>query len=197
MKDTFWAEMSSTQRSESVNALFEGYVNDRTTLKQFVEQYDNALRDKVEKENKPDCKSFQEVIPCITHYEFGRQFQETYTNVKFKEFQDQLRGKIYCYPTLLNKYNSVCTFRVREDQIIEEKTIISEYIVSFIEEECDVRCECQHFEFRGILCNHILSVLPLVDLNIVPSKYILERWRKDFKRKLLVCLSNFTSMFNT
>jgi hypothetical protein len=86
VKDTFWAGMSSTQRSESVNAFFDGYVHARTSLKQFVEQYENALRDKVEKENKADSKSFQEVIPCITHYDFERQFQATYTNAKFKEF---------------------------------------------------------------------------------------------------------------
>jgi hypothetical protein len=49
VKDTFWAGMSSTQRSESVNAFFDGYVNSTTTLKQFVDQYDSALRDKVEK----------------------------------------------------------------------------------------------------------------------------------------------------
>ncbi|XP_038715049.1 protein FAR1-RELATED SEQUENCE 5-like [Tripterygium wilfordii] len=38
----FWAGMSTTQRSESMNAFFDGYVNSKTTLKQFVEQYENA-----------------------------------------------------------------------------------------------------------------------------------------------------------
>uniref|UniRef100_A0A8I6Z1N5 Protein FAR1-RELATED SEQUENCE n=1 Tax=Hordeum vulgare subsp. vulgare TaxID=112509 RepID=A0A8I6Z1N5_HORVV len=118
VKDTFWAGMSSTQRSESVNALFDGYVHARTTLKQFVEQYGNALRDKVEKENKADSKSFQEVIRCITDYDLEGQFQAAYTNAKFKEFQDQLRGKIYCYPTLMDKDGSPLMFRVREDRKI-------------------------------------------------------------------------------
>ena len=52
VKDIFWASMSTTQRSESMNEFFDGYVNSKTTLKQFVEQYDNALRSKVEKETK-------------------------------------------------------------------------------------------------------------------------------------------------
>ncbi|XP_028099318.1 protein FAR-RED IMPAIRED RESPONSE 1-like [Camellia sinensis] len=52
VKDMFWAGMSTTQRSESMNAFFDGYVNSKTTLKQFVEQYDNALRSKVEKRPK-------------------------------------------------------------------------------------------------------------------------------------------------
>ena len=33
LKDTFWAGMSTTQRSESINAFFDGYVNSKTTLK--------------------------------------------------------------------------------------------------------------------------------------------------------------------
>ncbi|KAA8517268.1 hypothetical protein F0562_017561 [Nyssa sinensis] len=46
VKDNFWAGMSTTQRSESMHAFFDGYVNVKTTLKQFVEQYENALKDK-------------------------------------------------------------------------------------------------------------------------------------------------------
>lgn len=51
VKDAFCAGLSTTQRSESMHAFFDKYVNSKTTLKQFVEQYDNALRDKCEKEN--------------------------------------------------------------------------------------------------------------------------------------------------
>ncbi|KQK04264.1 hypothetical protein BRADI_2g12691v3, partial [Brachypodium distachyon] len=178
VKDTFWAGMSSTQRCESVNAFFDGYVNARTTLKQFVEQYENALRDKVEKENKADSKSFQEVIPCITHYDFERQFQETYTNAKFK--------------TQVNKEGSLFTFRVREDRKIffegedgeiKDKRIISEFTVLFDQGECDV--------------HHILSVLALMEITEVPSRYILQQWRKDFKRKHTFIKCSYDDMLNT
>ena len=47
VKNIFWAGMSTTQQSESMNAFFDGYMNSKTTLKQFVEQYENALRSKV------------------------------------------------------------------------------------------------------------------------------------------------------
>ncbi|XP_028109969.1 protein FAR-RED IMPAIRED RESPONSE 1-like [Camellia sinensis] len=39
VKDIFWAGMSTTGRSKSMNAFFYGYVNSKTTLKQFVERY--------------------------------------------------------------------------------------------------------------------------------------------------------------
>ena len=50
MKTTFWVGMSTTQRSESMNAFFDGSVNSKTTLKQFVEKYEKAMESKIEKE---------------------------------------------------------------------------------------------------------------------------------------------------
>lgn len=56
VKDTFWAGMSTTQRSESINAFFDGYVQSTTTLKTFVEQYELALSKKVQKEEDEDAR---------------------------------------------------------------------------------------------------------------------------------------------
>ena len=72
VKDIFSAGMSTTQRSESMNAFFDGYVNPKTTLKQFVEQYDIALRSKVEKEKKSDFKSRHKLFDCLTTYGFEK-----------------------------------------------------------------------------------------------------------------------------
>lgn len=79
--------MSTTQRSESMNAFFDGYVNSKTTLKQFVEQYKNALASKVAKENKEDFNSYNSMYPCITNFEMEKELQYFYTNSKFREFQ--------------------------------------------------------------------------------------------------------------
>ncbi|XP_062083677.1 protein FAR-RED IMPAIRED RESPONSE 1-like [Humulus lupulus] len=103
VKDTFWDGMSTTQRSESMNVFFDGYVNSKTILKQFVEQYDIALRDKIEKENRDDFQSFSTSIPCVTHFAIEKQFQTAYTNTKFKEFQKKLIGKIYCDVSCVNE----------------------------------------------------------------------------------------------
>ncbi|XP_022857692.1 protein FAR-RED IMPAIRED RESPONSE 1-like [Olea europaea var. sylvestris] len=66
LKTTFWAEMSTTQRSESMNAFFDGYMHSKISLKQFVEQYKCALWNKVNKEFQADFKSFSQMIPCAT-----------------------------------------------------------------------------------------------------------------------------------
>ncbi|XP_042467357.1 protein FAR-RED IMPAIRED RESPONSE 1-like [Zingiber officinale] len=48
VKDHFWAGMSTTQRSESMNAFFDDYVHSKTSLKQFVEQqFQNAYTNNI------------------------------------------------------------------------------------------------------------------------------------------------------
>ncbi|VVA33674.1 PREDICTED: FAR1-RELATED SEQUENCE [Prunus dulcis] len=81
-----------------MNAFFDGFVNSKTTLKQFVEQYENALLDKVEKENH---------------------------NI---------------------------------------------WMLIWL------------FEFRGVLCRHIIVVLIEKKIFRILDEYILRRWRKDVKR---------------
>ena len=45
-----------------MNAFFDTYVNSKTTLKQFAEQYENALRTKVEKEKEANFNSFNALL---------------------------------------------------------------------------------------------------------------------------------------
>ncbi|XP_039146848.1 protein FAR1-RELATED SEQUENCE 9-like [Dioscorea cayenensis subsp. rotundata] len=138
VKGIFWAEMSTTQRSESVNAFFDGYVGPTTSLKQFVEQYDNALKSKTEKENKADFAPF----------------------------------------------NSFCSFQVSDIVKGKEGAFRKQvvYNVYTNEEEFDIKCTCQLFEFKGIICRHICKVLIEKNVKDIPSRYILPRWRKDIKR---------------
>ncbi|XP_042423533.1 protein FAR-RED IMPAIRED RESPONSE 1-like [Zingiber officinale] len=91
VKDKFWAGMSTSQRSESMNAFFDDYVHLKITLKQFIEQYDNALKSKIEKEDNSDFASFNSIIPVISGNPIEKQFQSVYTNKIFKLFQDEPR----------------------------------------------------------------------------------------------------------
>ncbi|KAK1274266.1 Protein FAR1-RELATED SEQUENCE 5 [Acorus gramineus] len=90
VKETFWTGMSTTQRSESMNAFFDDYVNSKTTLKQFVEQYDNALKSKVEKEEKADFHSINSIIPLLMEFYFEKQFQEAYTHDCYKLMYEEV-----------------------------------------------------------------------------------------------------------
>ncbi|XP_039118766.1 protein FAR1-RELATED SEQUENCE 6-like isoform X2 [Dioscorea cayenensis subsp. rotundata] len=184
VKGIFWVGMSATQRSESVNAFFDGYVGPTTSLKQFVEQYDNALKSKIEKENKADFASFNSCFPLITDCYFEKQLQEAYTNEIFKLFQDELRGMIYCNLTLNGSHGAVCSIQVSDivkgKECVLRKQVV--YNVYYNEEEFDIKCSCQLFEFKGIICRLICKVFLEKNVKDIPSRYILSRWRKNIKR---------------
>ncbi|XP_017247535.2 protein FAR1-RELATED SEQUENCE 5-like isoform X1 [Daucus carota subsp. sativus] len=187
VKDCFWAGMSTTQRSESMNAFFDGYVNAKTSLREFVGKYDNALKDKVEKEVHADTRSLSTTIPCVTPHVIEKQFQENYTNDKFKEFQKEMINIMYCECMMLHSAEVNFNYQVEEIQYVGDSQIrrTIKYNVCFIKEvndEYDVKYGCRLFEFRGIICRHIIKVL-LFKQNVftMSSKYILRRWRKNVK----------------
>ncbi|XP_042988818.1 protein FAR-RED IMPAIRED RESPONSE 1-like [Carya illinoinensis] len=70
----FWAGMSTTQGSESMNAFFDSYVHSRTNLKEFVDQFDNALKKKIKNENLKDFQSFNVTILCISKSPIEKRF---------------------------------------------------------------------------------------------------------------------------
>ena len=159
-----------TQRSESMNAFFDGYVHSKTTLKQFVEQYENALRYKVEKETRADADSFLKQIPTVTNYLMEKQIQEVYTLSKFKEFQVELAGKIYCEILDYWEKAGVCEYSIRECFWLEGGRMIPRFCyVSFYAEKCEAQCTCHLFEFKGILCK-IVS-MPLLFLSVMKLTY--------------------------
>lgn len=188
VKDVFWAGMSTTQRSEGMNAYFDGYITSKTTLKQFVEQYEHALAEKVENERNEDFRSSNSYIPCIVHSDLEMQFQSEYTITKFQEFHKEYVGQLACsYSPNTSKH--VCD-GIFEYEIIETISSGEEnklrrhvsFIVCFKEDSHEASCNCRLFEFRGMICRHQMMVFKQRGLERVPDKYVFKRWSKNVKR---------------
>jgi hypothetical protein len=185
--------MTTTQRSESINSFFDGYVHSSTSLKEFADQYDNALQKRVESENVADFNSFNSTIQCVCRFSFEKQFQELYTHNKFKEVQEEIRELMYCDCSLIKSECGICAY-----QVTERVQINSSYMkklcftVYYSEPSCEVNCSCCLFESRGILCRHVISVLSkLDDVLLLPEKYFLKRWRKDLKQPYKLIKSSY------
>ncbi|KAI8524725.1 hypothetical protein RHMOL_Rhmol13G0171000 [Rhododendron molle] len=176
--------MSTTQRSESINAFFDGYVHSKTTLKEFVGQYENALRNKVQKEEEEDAHSFNVQVKNVSPYGFEDQFLEAYTIAKCKDFRTELAGKIACTLISVKTMDGISEFLIEEDIKVGAngylKTVT--FHVCFNEESRETNCNCRLFESKGIVCKHVIVVWTREKLSRVPEKYILRRWRKDVRR---------------
>ncbi|XP_042939528.1 protein FAR1-RELATED SEQUENCE 5-like [Carya illinoinensis] len=149
LKEHFWAGMSTTQRSESMNAFFDGYVHSKTNLKEFVDQFDNALKRKIENENQAEFLSFSGTIPCVSRSPIEKKFQLLYTNAKFKEVQQQVIGVLDLDPTLQTMDGVMKTYLVEDEVRIQEFTKQVTYFVDFNVDDCNAKCSCGLFQMRG------------------------------------------------
>ncbi|KAF8364627.1 hypothetical protein HHK36_033400 [Tetracentron sinense] len=82
--------MSTTQRSESINSFFDKYVQRKTTLKEFIEQYKVALQDRHERESKADFDTWNRTPVLISHSPYEKQMSTVYTHEIFKKFQKEV-----------------------------------------------------------------------------------------------------------
>ncbi|XP_058217284.1 protein FAR-RED ELONGATED HYPOCOTYL 3-like [Rhododendron vialii] len=139
-----------------MNAFFDGYVHSNTSLKEFVDQYENALRKK-----------------------------QAYTVEKGNQFRDQVAQKIGCNLTTGPVVNGISQFQIEQDIRVGKKIYIFKtftFLVHFNEETREAYCNCQFFESKGMVCAHTISVWSKKKLEEVPEKYVLRRWMKNLVR---------------
>ncbi|XP_054802541.1 protein FAR1-RELATED SEQUENCE 6-like isoform X2 [Prosopis cineraria] len=183
VKSEFWAGMSTIRFGEIMHPFFDGFVGCQSTLKQFLDVYDNALQTRAEREFEADFRSFCITLACATKSPFERQFQTAYTHAKFLEVQREFVGKADCNMVVVHDEGSVCRYNVIEDVIVEGKAKEASFGVIFDRVNYDVKCGCHMFEFKGILCRHSLAVLSQERVKEIPCKYVLDRWRTNLKRR--------------
>ncbi|KAF5446963.1 hypothetical protein F2P56_032556 [Juglans regia] len=166
----------------------------RTMLKEFVDQFDNALRKKVENEMATDFYSFNCTVPCISHLPVEKKFQVVYTNSKFKEMQSEVMGIIYSHCVVIKIEGTITTYQVNDQRVVEDGIKKSTLQAYFNEDECEAKCMCGLFEMREIIYRHILLIFVARDVKVLPEKYIIQRWRKDIKRRYALIRINYDDL---
>ncbi|KAF5445046.1 hypothetical protein F2P56_034129 [Juglans regia] len=68
------------------------------------------------------------------------------------------------------------------------------YIVYYNDEECDMKCTCALFEMRGIICKRVFKVCQMKKIHVLLERYILDRWRKDLKRRYTLVKSSYDDL---
>ncbi|XP_043708615.1 protein FAR1-RELATED SEQUENCE 5-like isoform X2 [Telopea speciosissima] len=181
LRNTFFAEMSITQRSDSMNSYFDGYVNASTNLQLLVKQYEKALESRYEKEVKADFDTMNTAPVLKTPSPMEKQAAELYTRKLFVKFQEELVETLTFMATKIEDDGAMNTYRVAkfgEDH--------KSYIVRLNVLEMKVACSCQMFEFSGLLCRHILTVFRVTNVLTLPSHYILKRWTRNAKSGVIL-----------
>jgi hypothetical protein len=129
--------MSSTQRSESMNAFFDGYLHNSTTLKIFMEQFKNAMLNKVENEILSDFEYFKDKLECLSSSPMEKQFQEAYTHEIFKRVRIELSRRQGCIVKEVVRGGEEVKYKIQDEAATERF-----FEVRFSNSECLVGCMC-------------------------------------------------------
>ncbi|RVW78856.1 Protein FAR1-related sequence 5 [Vitis vinifera] len=130
--------MSITQRSDSMNSYFDGYVNASTTLQLFVKQYEKALESRYEKEVKADYDTINTSPSLKTPSPMEKQAAELYTRKLFMKFQEELVETLTFLATKVEDQDAISIYRVAKFGESHKA-----YFVRFNVREMKATCSCQ------------------------------------------------------
>ncbi|XVE89049.1 hypothetical protein DITRI_Ditri19aG0118800 [Diplodiscus trichospermus] len=184
LKDTFFAGLSASRPGENVCPFFDKYVHKQTPLKEFLDKYELALQKKHKEETLADIESRNSSPALRTRCSFELQLSKLYTREIFRMFQFEVEEMYSCFSTTqLHVDGPIIIFLVKERVLAEgNRREVRDYEVLYNRTASEIRCICSCFNFYGYLCRHALCVLNFNGVEEVPSKYILSRWKKDYRR---------------
>ncbi|XP_020243358.1 protein FAR1-RELATED SEQUENCE 5-like [Asparagus officinalis] len=172
LKDTFFAGMRSSQRSESINAFFDGYVNSQTQLHEFMTQYEKVVTHRRLSEAHEYFKSLNIKPVILLGHPIEVQAGEMYTHNMFDVFQTEFKG-----------FGTEFCEELRKDEDIVEYKICKftdrgkwEVVTYEQSSQMKFRCTCALFETNGVVCRHILSLMIARQMSSLLDHYILHRW---------------------
>ncbi|KAL4275499.1 hypothetical protein AHAS_Ahas20G0113300 [Arachis hypogaea] len=140
-----------------MHAFFGGYLHCKSGLVQFVHEYDNVLGNKKQKELEDDAADSKGVVPCSSSSTIERQFQ-----------RDKRGDCLVCGVT---QEGDLFRVTVNEQYLLYGEPRSWKYSVEFDSKTHKIRCECNMFGSRGIICCHCLAVLFYYGVDTVPSCY--------------------------
>ena len=114
MTNTFFAGMTTTQRSESLNAFIQSVIFHHSSLLEFVTRYEDCLKKQRETENICDFELKHKNAKLCSGIPMEEQIHGLYTRRMFNFIQEELnRSFMYnVYPSLANDPHAEVNFLI-------------------------------------------------------------------------------------
>ncbi|CAG8760984.1 35191_t:CDS:2, partial [Gigaspora margarita] len=116
-RQMFMADMTTTQRGESMNNLMKGYLDAMTSLTVFLKAFESALEQRKETTEFTKYQEKNEIIKLVTSSPYEKQASELLTKYAIKKTQQQLLEFMIYKCEIINKW--------RKDP--DERTLIRTY----------------------------------------------------------------------
>ncbi|MED6199429.1 hypothetical protein PIB30_075860 [Stylosanthes scabra] len=114
-----------SSRAHSV-AFFDKYITNKSSLIQFVRQYQNCLIDKEQKELECDADDLRGLLPCVSSSPIEKQFQKKYTNNLFRKVQEQFLKKADCFLTSVIHQGTRILCQVDQQRMVPEMSVYTQ-----------------------------------------------------------------------
>ncbi|KAJ3699260.1 hypothetical protein LUZ61_002965 [Rhynchospora tenuis] len=180
VKKKMFLGMSSTQRSESLNARLHVYIKSKMSLCRAIQQFERCLTRMRTKEAELDCIAFQKEPVLQTPFlDLEKSVVSNYTLKVFYIVQKELERAVeYVVGETFNSSMS------SEYVIARKEKPESQHVVRCSSTEVDMEqlsCTCAKLEYEKIPCRHIFAVLIHMKAMCMPRCCIPNRWTKYVK----------------
>jgi zinc finger SWIM domain-containing protein 3 len=180
-RDSFTADMTSTQRSEGMNNVFKKRFRRKLGVSKLLVECDKVCASLRANEVDADFQSRRKSqITYSPYLPMLKTAAESYTSRMYSEFEAEFKEQFVLTTQLLKPEGSKLTYKVMHMQSDHGATVV------FNITDLTISCSCRKYECVGILCKHALKVFNINDVFVLRPQYILKRWTKYAKREFLV-----------
>ncbi|GJV59726.1 protein FAR1-related sequence 5 [Tanacetum coccineum] len=112
LQDTFFAGMTTSGRSESIHSFFDGFVNSKTMLNEFVVQYDKAVSSRRSVENDQDFRTLNSKPTLYSNHSIEEMAATCYTRNNYDIFKKEWKASFDCGHEILSTDGVKVIYRV-------------------------------------------------------------------------------------
>ncbi|XP_043713638.1 protein FAR1-RELATED SEQUENCE 5-like [Telopea speciosissima] len=174
-RESFCADMTTTQQSESTDSFLKRYLKRKYNLWRFLKRYEKAMERQRLDELTEDFNSNQTVPRLWADVAMLKEAAKEYTKSMYSMFEEEYKRWIACDCDIFEEVGPACVYKVTEESKSGERLVL------FDSSNNTVVCSCKKFEFMGIQCRHVVKVLNERKIRTLPPQYILKRWSKSAK----------------
>lgn len=172
---SFFAELTLTQRGETISRFFRNNFSTRVPLDEFTTKFDQHIDNLYVHETQKDLGSSHPEQILKTNIALEKQARSIYTNAVFEIFQTELFEALQHYAVKVHQDGPYSKYYVDRDDPPTRHTVF--YNVA----EKKAWCDCCRYAFSAILCRHVLGVFILAGIMVLPETCIAKRWTKRAK----------------